>query len=79
MSKVVITLGDSPADCSIEVDGLPVQGVTNISASVDLENGPQVSYALQNEIVEHVEFNPVIDEESPIGQAIKENEAKANG
>ena len=44
MSKVVLTLGNTPADCSLRVDGEKIENVTSISATVDVENGPVVSY-----------------------------------
>jgi len=44
MSKVVITLSDKPNECSIIVNGEQIKDVASIEASVNLDDGPKVSY-----------------------------------
>ena len=68
MSKVIITLGNTPADCKLEVDGVTIDNAVSINASVDIDSGPGVSYTTVTdgpdgitEEINNVEFDAVID------------------
>ena len=68
MSKVVLTLGDTPAECSITIDGKKVDNAVAFKASVDIENGPSVSYSTMDVSnmgptveVHDVEFKPIME------------------
>ena len=71
MSKVIVTLGNSPADCSLEIDGKKVENVTEIAAAVDIEHGPRVTYVTTTvtplgpaEEINTIDFSPVMEEEN---------------
>lgn len=66
MSKCVLTLGNTPAECLLEIDGQPMKNVTSVVASVDMENGAALTYRVTTEIddciteeVYDVDFNIV--------------------
>lgn len=66
--KVILELGDTPAACSLYVNGKQIQNVVEVNASVDIETGPQVQYLTTNgscEEIHDVEFNTVIEDEVP--------------
>ena len=66
MVKVLITLGDKPSDCKLEVNGNVIQGVTNIKAAVSMERGPEVVYTCVeggSDKIVHIDFDPVIQED----------------
>lgn len=66
--KVILELGDTPAACSLYVNGKQIQNVVEVSASVDIENGPKVQYHTTDgvgEEIHDVEFNTVIEDEVP--------------
>lgn len=44
--KVVIEFGATPKDCLVLVDGKKIQNVTDVEASITIEDGPQVSLTL---------------------------------
>lgn len=72
--KVILELGDTPAACSLYVNGKQIQNVVEVSASVDIENGPKVQYHTTDgvgEEIHDVEFNAVIEDEVPSEQIIK--------
>ena len=56
MSKVVITLGDKPADCTISVDGKLIQNVLSIDAFCDSDKGPSVRYMTINSNYEKISY-----------------------
>ena len=66
MPKVVVTLGNTPAECSLEIDGKKIPNTVRIEASVDIDDGPIVIYNVPNlvtggEDTIEVEFDAVID------------------
>ena len=42
--KTVIVLGNSPSECSLEVDGKIIKNVSNIEAMVNMDHGPRLIY-----------------------------------
>lgn len=66
MKKVVVTLSETPAGCSLEIDGKKITNAVRIEASVDIDTGPEVSYNVPNlvtggEDTIKVNFDAVID------------------
>jgi len=64
--KVEITLGDTPADCKLYIDGKLITNCVEFLASVDMESGPKVKYFTTNgtsEEMHEVDFNPIIEDE----------------
>ena len=66
MARVVITLDETPANCSLVINGNKIPNVTNIEAAVSLERGPEVSFTCIEGGVDKfvsVHFTPVINED----------------
>ena len=66
MSKVILTIGDTPADCSVVIDGVKREDVIAVTASVDTEDGPFVELTTINQAIgsvemEQVDFKPVTE------------------
>lgn len=67
MAKVVITMGDTPADCSVVVNGAKLDNIVGIEASVTIDTPPAVRLTTINRVdhsidVKDIEFTPSIDE-----------------
>ncbi len=65
MSKVIITLGDKPSDCSVNVDGVMLTNAIGVEASVSIDNLPFARITtidVNGEVdIQDVEFTPVVE------------------
>lgn len=63
--KVVLTLGNTPAECGLEIDGKKIPNAVEVKASVDIEEGPKCTYVTTiagHETVHEVDFKPVVED-----------------
>jgi hypothetical protein len=66
MPRVVVVLGNTPAECSLEIDGKKIPNAVRIEASVDIDDGPVACYNVPNlltggEDTIEIPFDAVID------------------
>ncbi len=76
--KVLIGLGNTPAECFLEVDGKKVANVTSLEASVSIEDGPSVEYTTIDDTHE-IHFDPVIKDSVKITTMGDLKKGKVNG
>ena len=44
VKSATLTLGNSPAECSLTIDGKKIENIISIVANVTVEDGPYLSY-----------------------------------